>query len=78
MDSQVMRQSRQEARGVYSRKQMVTGTRRQKQVTEITAKQARDRTKEKATVAHKVAENNPCKVHCTAPLLNMYLKRAIF
>lgn len=40
---------------------MITATRRQKQVPEIVAKQARGRTKEKATVAHKLGENNLCK-----------------
>lgn len=40
---------------------MMTGTRKQKQVPEITAKSTRERTKAKATVARKVAKSNPRK-----------------
>lgn len=50
-----------EAREVYSRNQIIAGTGSQKQVPEITAKHVREKTKEKATVAHKVANNNLCK-----------------
>lgn len=50
-----------EAREVYSRNQIIAGTGSQKQVPEITAKHAREKTKEKITVAHKVANNDLCK-----------------
>lgn len=49
-----------EAREVYSRNQIITGTRNQKQVPTVTAKHEREN-QEKAAVAHKVADNDLCK-----------------
>lgn len=56
-----------EVREVYNGNQIITGTRNQKQPPAVTAKHTRKKTKEKATVAHKVANNDLCKeLSCTA------------